>query len=148
MVKENDLLGSIDRQTLPDGLKFVGSKACSLCHKKQYEKNSKMRHAHAYQTLVDAGSEYDPECIVCHVVGLGYESGFKSENSPVALRNVGCENCHGPGSAHLEAEEDSEKLETMQKPDPKKACIKCHVPDHSPKFEAETEEYFKKIIHW
>ena len=107
-----------------------------------------MPHAHAYQTLVDVGSQYNPECIKCHVVGLGYESGFESEKSPKSLRNVGCENCHGPGSAHVDAETDEEKAKLMQKTDPTQACIQCHVPEHSPRFEAETEEYFEKIMHW
>ena len=62
------------------------------------------KHSHAYQTLVDAkqpsNRQYDPECIVCHTVGFGYVSGFKSEKETPKLENVGCESCHGPGSLH------------------------------------------------
>jgi hypothetical protein len=62
------------------------------------------RHSQAYKTLVDAkqpsNRQYDPECIVCHTVGFGYLSGFKSEKDTAKLENVGCESCHGPGSRH------------------------------------------------
>jgi len=91
------------------------------------------------------GSQYDPECIRCHVVGLEYETGFVSEKGHKDLRNVGCEVCHGPGSKHmmaiLMAEEDTETSE------PKSACIDCHTPEHS-NYEGREDEYLQKIVHW
>lgn len=148
MVKEENLLEKVIKVPLPEDLEYLGSTSCgfgSSCHQYEYEKWSEKDHAKAYQTLVDVGSQYDPECIKCHVVGLDYEAGFVSEKSPKDLRNVGCEVCHGPGSKHmmaiLMAEEDTKTSE------PKSACIDCHTPEHS-KYEGREDEYLQKIVHW
>ncbi len=144
MVKEADLLGKIPRVPLPDGLRYVGSTKCQNCHDHDYAYNkwAKLPHAHAYKTLVEVNSQYDPECIGCHVVGIGYESGFISEKSPKDLRNVGCEVCHGPASKHIDSEGEIESAE------PKSACIDCHTSEHDPDYERKKNEMFKKIVHW
>jgi hypothetical protein len=84
---------------------YVGSAACKGCHKKAYKVWEKSAHAHAYKTLVDArrpsNRQYDPECIVCHTVGFGYQGGYKDEKKTPLLKDVGCESCHGPGSLHV-----------------------------------------------
>jgi hypothetical protein len=148
MVKEENLLEKVIKVPLPEDMEYLGSTSCgfgSSCHQYEYEKWSEKEHAKAYQTLVDVGSQYDPECIKCHVVGLDYETGFVSEKSPKDLRNVGCEVCHGPGSKHmmaiLMAEEDTETSE------PKSECIDCHTSEHS-NYEGREEEYLRKIVHW
>ena len=93
---------------------YEGSDACKECHAYAYKVWSKpsppgeKNHNKAYQTLVDAkrpsNRQFDPECIVCHTVGFGYDSGFFDADKTVNLKNVGCENCHGPGSEHIIAE--------------------------------------------
>ena len=61
-------------------------------------------HAHAYKTLVDAkkpgNRQYDPECIVCHTVGFGHETGFRTAEKTPKLKDLGCEACHGPSTPH------------------------------------------------
>jgi hypothetical protein len=47
-------------------------------------------------------------CASCHVVGYNQPSGFNpalawNETNNSKLLRIGCENCHGPGSAHLAA---------------------------------------------
>lgn len=89
---------------------FVGSEKCKKCHESAYEVWKKSPHSHAYKTLVDATDpglrQYDPECIVCHTVGFGYQSGFMTlEKSPL-LTDVGCESCHGPSSEHVKKPND------------------------------------------
>jgi hypothetical protein len=42
----------------------------------------------------------DPECVVCHTVGFGYNTGYKNASKTPHLSHVGCESCHGPGSGH------------------------------------------------
>ncbi len=84
--------------------KYVGTGRCTDCHIAAGKVWEKTPHSHAYKTLADAkqpsNREYDPECIVCHTVGFGYESGFTTAAKMPDLKNVGCESCHGPGSLH------------------------------------------------
>ncbi|MBE0534898.1 MAG: hypothetical protein IH624_04450 [Phycisphaerae bacterium] len=146
MVKEERLLEGHPRVPLPDGLKYLGNESCRSCHSYEYDKWSKNPHAHAYETLVNVGAQYDPECVKCHVVGFGYESGFISEESPKDLRDVGCEVCHGPGSEHLKSLTTGRGGTGISEPMAK--CIDCHNPDHSPGYQGHEEEYLRKIIHW
>ena len=143
LVKEENLLEKQPRFTLPEGLEYTGSKSCKSCHKYEYKKWSGKAHAHAYATLKRVGSQYDPECIICHVVGFEYQSGFVSEQqSSKDLRNVGCENCHGPGSEHIRT------LGQTRTAEPKSDCTDCHTPEHSAEYAEKERLYFKKIVHW
>jgi len=36
------------------------------------------------------------------VVGFAHKAGYENEERTPHLMNVGCENCHGPGSLHIE----------------------------------------------
>lgn len=144
VVKEANLLEIYPRFTLPDALKYEGSESCNdSCHEYEYEQWSGKKHAHAYATLEKVGSQFDPECVICHVVGMGYESGFISQDkSKEDLRNVGCESCHGPGSEH------NRTLGKAKTTLPWSDCIDCHTPERSPKFMEEELIYFEKMTHW
>jgi len=142
LVKGASLLEKIPRFFLPNGLEYTGSKSCKSCHEYEYEKWSTKPHAHAYATLKRVGSAFDPECVVCHVVGLKYESGFVSEQETGDLKDVGCEICHGPGSEH------NKTLGKAETAGPKLDCTDCHTPDTSGEYAEKEELYFKKIIHW
>jgi hypothetical protein len=147
MVRLEDLLGKVIRTPLPDDDKYAGSDKCKDCHEYAHKTWSKMPHAHAYQTLVDSGDAYDPECIECHVVGLKYESGFENEKSPKGLRNVGCEVCHGPRSKHIKNATDNTEKPKKSEPIAAFKCISCHTPEHSPGFQADEAGYRKKNLH-
>ncbi len=129
---------------------YVGSQVCKGCHKEAYKVWENSGHAHAYQTLVDATKpslrQYDPECIVCHTVGFGYQSGFKTAELTPKLKDVGCESCHGPASEHVKDKTDESwyKLLNPWKAPPNEApkakearqlridlfCQKCHDIDN------------------
>jgi len=142
-VKEENLLEKRPRFVLPDGLRYTGSKSCKLCHEYEYEVCSSMAHARAYATLERVGSQYDPECVICHVVGMGYESGFISEDkSREDLRDVGCESCHGPGSEHIRT------LGVAVTTEPMLDCVDCHTPEQSADYAGNEELYLEKIVHW
>ena len=142
LVKEADLLKAYPRFILPGGLQYSGSNSCRPCHSYEYEKWSTKSHAHAYDTLKKAGSEVDPECVLCHVVGLKYEGGFVSEQETTDLKDVGCEVCHGPGSEHIKS------LGQTKTAGPKMECIDCHTPENSGNYAGNEDVYFQKIIHW
>lgn len=129
---------------------FVGSEKCKRCHESAYQVWKKSPHSHAWQTLADARKpglrHRDPECIVCHTVGFGYQGGFVDETKTPLLKDVGCESCHGPSSEHLKNPDDEtwHKLMNPWKAKPgeneaeKKArtlridqfCQKCHDMDN------------------
>ena len=86
-------------------LSYAGSESCLKCHPAEHAKWSSSPHAHAYDSLVHKATrpsnrQFDGECLVCHTVGLEYQTGFQSAEKTPQLKNNGCENCHGPGSAH------------------------------------------------
>ena len=135
---------------------FVGNGVCAACHAEIVASWQKSRHAHAFATLEKKGKHFDPECLACHVVGLKpwmapedafatdkiFEggTGFLSLQTTPHLKNVQCENCHGPARAHLE----NSKIKPANK-DPKIICVSCHQGSHSPVFNFET--YWPKIKH-
>jgi Cytochrome c554 and c-prime len=115
------------------GSEFIGSNECKRCHANEWAIWSKTKHAHAFDTLEKAVKptlrQFDPECIVCHTIGFKYHEGYnqlplaKSKDlkdmnaAPAAfrdalkahnaeLKNVGCESCHGPASAHADHPKD------------------------------------------
>lgn len=69
---------------------YVGSEKCKKCHEGAYDVWKQSTHSHAYQTLVDAKEpslrHFDPECIVCHTVGFGFQSGFSTFEKHQILR--------------------------------------------------------------
>jgi len=142
LVKDSKLLEKQGRFALPNGLKYTGSESCKLCHRAEYETCSDHAHAHAFSVLQRVGSQFDPECVVCHTVGMKYESGFISGEKTAYLKNVGCENCHGLGSEHIRT------LGEAQTTEPKSQCLDCHTPEQSSKYAGNEQLYFEKIIHW
>ncbi len=142
IVKDLGLLAKAGRFELPDGLEYIGSASCKLCHDYEYKAWSQKSHAKAFKTLKDIGSEYDPECVLCHVVGLEYKSGFISEEKTPQLKDVGCETCHGPGSEHLKTMGKAKTVELISD------CTTCHTPERSPNYAGNEQNYRQKIVHW
>lgn len=136
-LKSERLLEAIPRRVTAA---FAGSQACASCHGREYEIWQKSRHADALATLERIGSDWDPDCVSCHVVGLESTKGFQAREKTPHLTDVGCESCHGPGAQHVKkpAEAPMPKIG-------KASCLGCHVPGHSPGFDFES--YWKKIEH-
>ncbi|QDV54485.1 multiheme c-type cytochrome [Rosistilla oblonga] len=155
------------------GNKFVGSQKCGECHTTAMEIWEGTPHAHATESIVrppndrgDIARHFDPECLSCHVTGWNpqgyypYLSGYLSlESTPQMVAN-GCENCHGPGSQHVAAEEGDidadddllEKLRNAMRLPLSKArekCMECHDLDNSPDFHKEGafDEYWEQVKH-
>jgi hypothetical protein len=142
IVKDRNLLDKHPRFTLGDDLEYVGSQSCKACHNDAYEKWSNSLHAKAYSTLEQVGSQFDPECVICHVVGMEYESGFISPQKTGDLEGVGCENCHGPGSEHILS------AGTTKFTEPKSTCLDCHTPEQSGDYAGNEDVFMEKIKHW
>lgn len=165
-------------QPHPGNRKFVGSAACADCHGNAWKvwkeglPGAPAKHAHAFATLehppgrANIPRQFDPECLSCHVVGwnpqkyLPYESGFIDLDTTPELIDVGCENCHGPGKNHVDAENGDIEVDdamtdrlrqemVLTLEDAEQKCLECHDLDNSPGFQEEGafERYWAKIKH-
>ncbi|MFB6373045.1 MAG: multiheme c-type cytochrome [Bradymonadaceae bacterium] len=146
-----DLNRQVDRQVppVPEG---EATNQCATCHSKAHDFWKGTLHAKALETLQKRDKAWDQECIGCHVVGyekpggsvlgkLKYKEKVDGQTLTKNLQDVGCENCHGPGSKHR-AQPDG-KPQYIDDGTGKQVCKQCHVPEHSPRFNYET--YVDKI---
>jgi hypothetical protein len=110
----------------PHEASYVGVEACEACHSDAVDFWKTTKHAHAYATLADQFKEFNLDCVSCHVTG--YEKPGGSTVTHVdALKNVQCEDCHGPGSLHVRAPKDRKAI--VADP-PASTCLSCHHPPH------------------
>lgn len=165
-------------QPHPSGREYIGSVACAECHSDAWEvwkeglDGYPPKHSRAYATLqqppgrADIPRNFDPECLSCHVVGWNpqkhfpYRTGYLSVEETPDLINVGCEDCHGPGKQHADAENgvvelEEEEMELLRQElvvkleEAERKCLECHDLDNSPDFQEEGafEKYWAKIEH-
>lgn len=119
---------------------YSGNEVCSVCHTEQAATWQFTNHAAAFNTLIPLGSDQDPECVGCHVVGFEKPGGYEIASPKGHLENVGCENCHGAGGGHLPA---SSNLPMPS--DYRSACLECHNPKHSVGFDFAS--FLTKVSH-
>lgn len=164
----------------PSGRTYVGSEACGDCHTTAYDiwengvDGNGGPHFPATTSLVEPGERtwvqrhHDPECLSCHVTGWNpqkyypYEGGYLDLDLSAHLTGNGCENCHGPGSEHVEAENyeidlSNDEIRKRQlamrvtlEEAKKNLCMECHDLDNSPDFHEEGawEKYWSEIEHY
>lgn len=132
-----------DKRPLDGGLSYVGSARCGECHTQDFELWKNSKHGRAWDTLERAEkdpSRYGwpvtqyPDCVSCHVVGYGDKSGFVNPTTTPDLANVGCERCHGAGSAHSTAPTQS-RMGKVGGGTPSVLCTECHDFEQSPDFD-------------
>ena len=176
-------LADIKPKSHPSSYTYVGSEACIECHADEFDiwedgtEGDGGPHFDATDSIVKPPNErgniprhYDPECLSCHATGWNpqgyypYKSGFMDLKKDAHLVANGCENCHGPGSAHVEIEKlrnkkrpfDAKKREALLEfvkltvaEAEKNHCKQCHDLDNSPDFlkEGAFQEYWEKIEH-
>ncbi|HEY6461045.1 MAG TPA: multiheme c-type cytochrome, partial [Polyangiaceae bacterium] len=110
----------------PDQASYVGIETCTTCHPGPRQVWNGTAHAHAYATLSSQFKEFNLECVSCHVTG--YEQpGGSSVTHVDKLKDVQCEDCHGPGSRHVKNPTD--KAAIVANPAPS-VCLSCHHPPH------------------
>ncbi|MEZ4219794.1 MAG: multiheme c-type cytochrome [Polyangiaceae bacterium] len=107
--------------------RYVGVEACAVCHVEERAFWSKTQHARAYPTLVRDHKQFNLDCVGCHVTGYD-EPGGSTVTHVDKLENVGCENCHGPGSRHVDDPENKSLI--VAAPEKTLCASKCHHPPH------------------
>jgi nitrate/TMAO reductase-like tetraheme cytochrome c subunit len=113
---------------------YTGDQQCIDCHQEAYDFWKTTPHAKAYPDLVKRQKQYDTSCISCHVVGYQKPGGTCDVAQTSGRESVQCESCHGAGSLHAEAGEES--LIALKVPE--KQCRTCHDPENSPHFNDAT----------
>lgn len=121
---------------------FAGSDSCAKCHVDAYEIWQESLHHHAMETLADdlrdgAPATQDPNCVECHSVGFGFDSGYGSKKLADDLRwdtlngfaGVGCESCHGPGAQHVASANVADIDRGGEH-----TCLVCHDSENDPNF--------------
>lgn len=177
-LKDSSIVTAENPVTHPSGASFVGASKCGECHTKAFEIWKDTPHAHAfesldpihqrhgYERLHGIARDFDPECLSCHVTGwdpeeyVRFRSGFvnkefaadDSEKLLQALMGGSqCENCHGPGSRHVElieagnTEAAAKEVRVTLEHAKNETCGKCHDADNSPDF--NFEKYWEKVKH-
>lgn len=150
--------------------KYGGVATCRACHftKKsgaQYKIWQADRHAKAYETLktekaLEAAKKLgikDPskseKCLKCHVTAFGVAANLKGPKLKTE-NGVGCESCHGPGSAYkgrkimkdiYEGKVDGKKYGLVMPTE--ETCVKCHNKENPFHKEFKFAEMAAKIAH-
>lgn len=117
---------------------YMGAEVCGRCHQAELAQYKTTAHARAWETLVDAKKEANPECVSCHVVGYKQPGGFKTGEDAGRLGDVQCENCHGMGTQH-------EAYPTQARRITEATCMTCHTASTSPTFKFSV--YQPHILH-
>ncbi|MBK8590683.1 MAG: cytochrome c family protein [Sandaracinaceae bacterium] len=111
---------------------YLGSAACESCHSAAYTWWRGHPHGRAYSTLEVRHKQFNLSCVGCHVTGYLQPGGSTvTQLGDGALINVGCENCHGPGSAHVAS---GGSVAPARRDVPASVCTGCHNPEHSDRF--------------
>lgn len=120
---------------------YMGYKSCIDCHKEIVQGWMTTPHAHAFETLKEQGEEKQaiPGCVKCHVVGFEEDGGFVDIGLTPELKDVQCENCHGPARKHVESEGSPDLITGT--PD-EASCRVCHTEGQDKNFD------FRKKSQW
>ncbi|HZT55251.1 MAG TPA: cytochrome c family protein, partial [Burkholderiaceae bacterium] len=140
-VADDGVLEKMADRSQPAGASYVGSDKCAGCHLADFTAWKASKHADAWQVLEKAEMDRAwpvtryPDCVSCHVVGYRKPGGFVSAKETPLLVNVGCERCHGPGSAHVDSG-GATRLGKVAGDLPKSTlCTQCHDFEQTPKFD-------------
>jgi len=120
---------------------YVGFHVCEECHEQQSQFWQTTAHANSYETLVKKDMNFNLDCLGCHITlstnpeMLREADKKKLLQLPSSLQLVGCESCHGQGSAHSDNPEAVKPI-----PVSRHTCLHCHTEEHSESF-----DYDKKV---
>ena len=140
-VKESKDKPPPDWDQTPIPPRYEPAEACKECHEEQYAHWLSTTHAHAYASIKKAGRHEDPECLLCHTMGLGRKGGFVSMARTAGLGRVTCQACHILTADHHEKKVRRDPAIYISS----RLCMSCHGPVQSPDFDYFV--YKPKIVH-
>jgi hypothetical protein len=107
----------------PGEMTYAGTAACKTCHPAEHAQWKTTGHARAWETMVKTRQTGNLDCVVCHTTGFDRPGGPRTIAGLETYVDVGCESCHGPGSAHVK--EPKIALDHGKKV-PERVCAECH----------------------
>src|SRR5262249_53696611 len=119
---------------------FVSAQACLACHRTAFLSWANTAHASAINSLATKAAHLDTRCLACHTTGFN-RGGFQNIVETRTLINVQCEECHGPGRAHIARPDKS----YGQISDMHAICLRCHTAETSAGF--DLKGFWAKIRH-
>ena len=123
---------------------YTGVESCHDCHEEAYDVWRGPPHSHAYRTLEEVSKNFNLSCVGCHVTGYRQPGGSEVVQNE-GLRDVQCESCHGPGSAHVNARPGAARRATITLRTSGEFCAtQCHTPEHSDRF--NYDRYLPRIL--
>lgn len=123
----------------PNADDYAWAAACKDCHTKHYEAWDRTKHATAIRRL--SGGDREGDCVKCHVTGP------KTLLEKDVNANIQCEECHGPGKAHIvAAAAGSAKPGNIARTPSEKLCVECHS-SKSPHFKFFSYPALAPLIH-
>lgn len=122
---------------------YVGYQACADCHQDIVDGWKTTPHAHAFATLKEQGEDKQsiPGCFKCHVTGYEEDGGYVDETLTPELKDVQCEQCHGPGRKHVTEGGDPELIRRDPGAD---NCRVCHTESQDLHFDYDAK---KQWVH-
>ncbi len=137
---------------------YAGAAKCKMCHKsekqgEQFPKWESRKHSKAFEALTtDAAKEIaadapdNPKCLKCHAP-------LAEKNAELKAEGVGCEACHGPGSAYKKMSIMKDHAQAVgagiteykSEEDIKKQCLTCHEGAHDKPFDFAAA--WAKVLH-
>ncbi len=145
--------------------RYVGAYHCGTCHKGpqynyQFSRWKSGPHARAFATLStpkahdiakkqgwDQSPQLNPDCLTCHSTAHHDPAGGQQE-SYWHKEGVGCEACHGAGSAYspeaVMRDPQAAHAAGLKKVT-RETCVRCHKDAHGKSFDFDA--MFKKIAH-
>jgi hypothetical protein len=132
----------------PSSAHYAGTASCISCHAQAGAMQAQSHHARSFAALAAKGYQADPECLRCHVTGLGLPDGYRRSADPDQRSRtavVGCEACHGRGSIHAAERAAGQASSGSLTPVTPASCVRCHDPENSPQF--AFDHYWETIRH-
>jgi len=119
---------------------YVSAQTCLQCHRAEFVTWSNTAHARAINSLATRAAELDSGCLACHTTGFN-RGGFQNIAETRTLINVQCEECHGPGRAHVAKPDKT----YGQIADLQAVCSRCHTAETSAEFDLAA--FWARIKH-
>lgn len=124
---------SVQPDLKPELMGNVSVENCGSCHKAITDQWLTSGHAHAFETLKNAGMEKDSDCLTCHTTHYGDVNYFRNTQETSGWVNVHCQQCH-----EVHVDPAAKRCTVTRERTTEKDCRTCHTPERSPAFDYKT----------